>query len=371
MIKVEHLAKRYGNLQVLKDVNVVINKGDVISVIGPSGTGKSTFLHILNHLERQDGGNIYFEGESIDAPDYDITAMRRKMGMVFQDFNIFEHYSILDNVMLGPVKLLHMPPAEAKEKAMKLLGMVGLAGKARSFASELSGGQKQRVAIARCLSMDPEMILFDEPTSALDPTMVSEVLGVMRNLAQEGMTMVIVTHEMSFARDVSTRVFYMEGGYIYEEGTPEEIFDHPKREHTRQFINRIRSFEYKISETDYDLFDLLSKLEEFAKKNYFSVKMSNHVQHAVEESLQLLMDKEINKNLRAMMKTGGLTISVEYGQKNGSLTMRLSADESVKPLLPAVNDESLQMLMLKGITSSIQEDVEDGKTVATLNLLTH
>ena len=216
MIEIEHLRKDYGDLHVLKDVNATINQGDVISVIGPLGTGKSTFLRCLNLLERPDGGNIKIDGKSILDKNADVISLRRRMGMVFRSFNLFEHYSVLDNLLIGQMKLLHKSAEEAEERAMQLLHTVGLSGKAFSFPDELSGGQKQRVTIARCLSMEPEIILFDEPTSALDPTMVSEVLGVIHNLAETGMTMVIVTHEMDFAHDVSNRVFYMDQGEIYE-----------------------------------------------------------------------------------------------------------------------------------------------------------
>src|SRR5574344_2172790 len=241
MITVQHLRKRFGDLVVLKDINTEIKKGEVISIIGPSGTGKSTFLRCLNLLEQPTGGSILIDGENILDKKADRSKLRRKMGMVFQSFNLFEHLSIMDNLTIGPIKLLGKKKEEAEKRGMELLKMVGLADKYNYYPDQLSGGQKQRVAIARCLSMDPEIILFDEPTSALDPTMVSEVLGVIRQLAKEGMTMAIVTHEMNFAKDVSTRIFYMDEGIIYEEGDPKQIFDAPKNEKTRMFINRIRN----------------------------------------------------------------------------------------------------------------------------------
>lgn len=228
MIQIQHLEKKFGKLTVLKDVNIRIKRGEVISVIGPSGTGKSTLLRCLNLLEWPTSGSIIVDGEELlSANKVDAPKLRRKMGMVFQSFNLFDHLSVLENVCIGPIKLLGMSKVEATRRAMRLLKMVGMAEKARSMPAELSGGQKQRAAIARCLSMNPEIILFDEPTSALDPTMVSEVLSVIRTLAKQGMTMVIVTHEMSFARRVSTRVLYMDQGVIYEEGSPEEILTTP------------------------------------------------------------------------------------------------------------------------------------------------
>jgi polar amino acid transport system ATP-binding protein len=241
MIQVRNLSKHFGDLVVLKDVSADIQKGEIISVIGPSGTGKSTFLRCLNLLESPTGGSILIDGVPILTRGANVPKVRQKMGMVFQSFNLYAHLSVLDNLTLGPIKLLHKQRAEAERHALELLKLVGLAEKASAFPDELSGGQKQRVAIARCMAMEPEILLFDEPTSALDPTMVSEVLAVIRRLAREGMTMVIVTHEMDFARNLSSRVFYMDEGLIYEEGTPEQIFDHPCKEKTRAFINRIRS----------------------------------------------------------------------------------------------------------------------------------
>jgi len=239
MITISHLKKSYGNVHVLKDVNATVNKGDVISIIGPSGTGKSTFLRCLNRLETPDGGSIKVDGIEVTDPKCDISAVRRKMGMVFQNFNLFGNLTVLENVMAAPVDLLGKSREEAKAKALELLDRVGLKDKADALPDELSGGQKQRIAIARALAMDPEILLFDEPTSALDPTMVGEVLAVMRELAESGMTMLIVTHEMGFAHDVSTRVFYMDQGIVYEEGSPRDIFCTPKNPRTIDFISQV------------------------------------------------------------------------------------------------------------------------------------
>src|SRR5574344_2620621 len=370
MIEIKHLSKNYGDLHVLKDVNATIDKGDVISVIGPSGTGKSTFLRCLNLLERPDGGEIIVDGKSILDKKADITALRKRMGMVFQSFNLFEQYSVLDNLLIGQIKLLHRTPAEAKERAMSLLQDVGLANKYNAFPEQLSGGQKQRVAIARCLSMSPEIILFDEPTSALDPTMVSEVLGVIRNLAEKGMTMVIVTHEMNFADDVSNRVFYMDQGEIYEQGTPDEIFDSPKRELTRLFINKVRIFEYDIHNEGYDLYDMLGQIGEFAKKNYFSKKLTNNVLHTVEETLGLLFDRDVNDRVDDIIRSGGVKLSVEYGQKDGNTTVGFIVSDMIEHLMSDKWDGSLGEKMIKGMTSNISEKTEDGKTILTMKLLT-
>lgn len=238
MIKVEHLRKSFGGVPVLKDVNAEIEKGEVISIIGPSGTGKSTFLRCLNRLESPDGGTITVDGVEITDPRCDIAAVRRKLGMVFQNFNLFGNLNVLENVMAAQCDILGTPKDAAREKALELLSRVGLADKASALPDELSGGQKQRVAIARALAMDPEILLFDEPTSALDPTMVGEVLEVIRALAKTGMTMLVVTHEMRFARNVSTRVFYMDEGSIYEDGSPADVFERPARAKTRAFVSR-------------------------------------------------------------------------------------------------------------------------------------
>ena len=263
MISVKNLSKRFDDHWVLKDINAEIHKGEVISIIGPSGTGKSTFLRCLNLLERPTDGSIVIDGVNILQKGTDEPKLRRKMGMVFQSFNLFAHLTVLDNLTLGPMKLLGKSRQEAEAKAIELLKSVGVAEKQHQFPDELSGGQKQRVAIARCLAMDPEIILFDEPTSALDPTMVSEVLAVIRRLAKEGMTMAIVTHEMDFAKNVSSRIFFMDEGIIYEEGKPGDIFENPQKEKTRIFIQRIRKLNEKIISQDFDLYKLNANIELF------------------------------------------------------------------------------------------------------------
>jgi polar amino acid transport system ATP-binding protein len=239
MISVEHLRKEYPGVTPLKDVNTEINKGEIISVIGPSGTGKSTFLRCLNLLEMPTGGQIVLEGVDITDPKTNINLHRQKMGMVFQQFNLFPHMTVLRNMTLGPTKLLGMSKSEAEAKAMKLLERVGLADRANAYPSQLSGGQKQRVAIVRALAMDPDVMLFDEPTSALDPEMVGEVLEVMKQLAAEGMTMVVVTHEMGFAREVGTNVVFVDEGVIVEQGAPNEFFENPKHPRLKDFLSKV------------------------------------------------------------------------------------------------------------------------------------
>ena len=239
MIKVKNLHKKFDELEVLKGIDEHIRPGEVVVVIGPSGSGKSTFLRCLNQLETATEGEIYVDDELITDPKCDVNKVRQKMGMVFQQFNLFPHLTILENITLAPVMLNKMTKHPAKEKAMELLKRVGLEEKAEAYPVQLSGGQKQRVAIARALAMNPEIMLFDEPTSALDPEMVGEVLDVMKDLAESGMTMVIVTHEMGFAREVASRVIFMDQGIIMEHGTPEEVFTNPKNERTKLFLSKV------------------------------------------------------------------------------------------------------------------------------------
>ena len=239
MIDVKNLHKYFGSLEVLKGIDCHIDKGECVCVIGPSGSGKSTFLRCLNLLETPTKGDIVIDDMHLTEKNFGVDAMRKRVGMVFQHFNLFPHLTILENVTLAPIRHKMMTEEQAKEKAMDLLNRVGVGDKADNYPAQLSGGQKQRVAIARSLALSPEVMLFDEPTSALDPEMVGEVLEVMKQLAKEGMTMVVVTHEMGFAREVANRVFFMDGGGILEEGTPEQIFDHPQEERTKTFLSKV------------------------------------------------------------------------------------------------------------------------------------
>ena len=239
MIEVKDLKKSFGKLDVLKGITETIEDKEVVCVIGPSGSGKSTFIRCLNLLEEPTGGEVFLDGEKINDPKADIDKIRERMGMVFQSFNLFPHMSVKENITLAPIKVKGLSQADADKKAMDLLNMVGLADKADSFPGQLSGGQKQRVAIARALAMDPEVMLFDEPTSALDPEMVGEVLQVMKDLAANGMTMVIVTHEMGFAKEVADRVFFIDQGIIMEKGTPKDIFENPQNERTQSFLSKV------------------------------------------------------------------------------------------------------------------------------------
>ncbi|MDT2815797.1 amino acid ABC transporter ATP-binding protein [Vagococcus carniphilus] len=239
MINIKGLTKTFDKNEVLKGIDLTINQGEVVVVIGPSGSGKSTFLRCLNLLEEPTSGDIEFEGVNLVDKKTDINQLRQKMGMVFQSFNLFPHKTVLDNLTISPIKVKGESPESASKKALELLDRVGLKDKASSFPSQLSGGQQQRVAIARALAMNPDVMLFDEPTSALDPEMVGEVLAVMKDLAKEGMTMVVVTHEMGFAKEVADRVIFMADGFIAEEGTPDELFNHPKNPRTQDFLSKV------------------------------------------------------------------------------------------------------------------------------------
>jgi polar amino acid transport system substrate-binding protein len=304
IIRISHLKKSYENLDVLRDINADVHRGEVISIIGPSGTGKSTLLRCLNLLEQPTGGSIFVDGEDILVKGYPVHLMRQKMGMVFQSFNLFPHKTVLENVMLAPCQLLHEEPEKAREEGLALLRKVGLAEKADVYPTSLSGGQKQRVAIARALAMKPEILLFDEPTSALDPTMVGEVLSVIRQLADEGMTMLIVTHEMKFAHDVSTRLFFMYDGYIHEDGSPEQIFENPVHSATKAFIQRIRKEVFQIDGADFDFLGMHSAINAFCYKYGITEK---------QELAQQLTDKMLDDVMAAYRP---ITVRITHSEQS-------------------------------------------------------
>ena len=284
VITISHLKKAFPNATPLKDVNAVINRGDVISIIGPSGTGKSTLLRCIIRLETPTEGQIeVFSQQVTGVKPSQLGEVRRRMGMVFQSFNLFAHLTVIENIMLGPTELLGCSRQQAYERGMRLLASVGLAEKELNYPDELSGGQKQRVAIARTLGMQPEIVLFDEPTSALDPTMVGEVLAVIHGLAEQGLTMLIVTHEMKFARDVSTRVFYMDEGVVYEEGTPKQVFDHPKTDRCRAFVRRLKTLRLDIASKEFDFIGAAADIDRFARKQLLSARQSLKYQQIFEE----------------------------------------------------------------------------------------
>lgn len=356
MIKIEHLKKRYSDgVEVLTDVNARIEDGEIISIIGPSGTGKSTFLRCLNGLETATSGHIWIDDVDVLSPETSLSNVRLKMGMVFQNFNLFDHLSVLDNLMVGPIKLLGMSPKEAMEQARKLLSMVGLSAKESAFPSELSGGQKQRVAIARCLSMKPKVILFDEPTSALDPSMVTQVLGVIRNIAKSGITMLIVTHEMRFAKNISTRIFYMDQGVIYEEGTPEQIFDNPQKERTKAFINRVRIFEAVVEDRHTDLYSLVNDVIQFCVQFGIKGSMIDRIVHIVEELLIVCTEN-------TSVDTFGMELKLEYSESTEMLDMTISGPDTLASVLDDNSDSAeISFSIIKGYSDSFVRMVDNGR----------
>lgn len=349
MIEISHLRKEYAGVTPLADISTVISSGDVISIIGPSGTGKTTLLRCINLLDRPTGGKIVFDGEEITATGYDVTRARRKIGMVFQSFNLFDHLTVIENVMLGQVEILGRSRQEAYEKGMMHLKQVGLADRKMAYPSMLSGGQKQRVAIARALAMDPEIILFDEPTSALDPSMVGEVESVIRSLSESGTTMMIVTHDMSFARSICNRVFYLDEGIIYEEGTPEKIFDNPEKDRTRRFIRQLKVLGFKIDPVSYDVHHLYGQIDEFCLKNRLVEQTANKLRLVVEElCLQILIpgtDKcVIEGDIEFHAETGSVNIELKY--EGGKFD-------------PFNSDNKLAVKIIEGISDDREYDYDD------------
>ena len=353
IISVRHLSKSFGNVTPLVDVNCEIEKGEVISIIGPSGTGKSTFLRCINRLEDATGGEIMIDGVNILSKDADVNKLRQKMGMVFQSFNLFAHLMIIENIMLGPMDLLGVGKQEAYDEGMRLLRTVGLTEKAFSYPDELSGGQKQRAAIARTLAMKPDIVLFDEPTSALDPTMVGEVLSVIRQLAGEGLTMLIVTHEMKFAKDVSTRVFYMDEGVIYEEGAPADVFENPRKQRTRAFVKRLKTYEFETHTKDFDFLGVNSDLESFGVKQMLGPKQIRAAE---------LVFEELSMNLLAPAleaENPFLRFAVEYADTDG--TVFIEVDYGGGAFDPFENaDGDLAAMIVKKMTEDLAYSYADG-----------
>ena len=348
LIEVTHLRKEYPKVTPLMDVNFEVNPGDVISIIGPSGTGKSTLLRCLNLLEKPTSGTIVVDGDEITSPSYDATDVRKKMGMVFQSFNLFDNLNVLDNVCTAPIKLLNVPAEEARKQAMDLLERVGLADKAQSFAEELSGGQQQRVAIARAVAMHPKILLLDEPTSALDPTMIAEVLSVIKELVHNGMTMMIVTHEMRFARTVSNRVFYMDQGGVYEQGSPEQIFEHPTRERTRQFIRHLKTLRLSVDTASPDYLGTIAQLEHFAHDVALSPKTLRNVTLAFEE----LVFQCIAPAVRMQSIDLTIDVLVEHSESDDTLTMRITWGGV--PYNPLAQGDSLAISIVEKVTQQVE-----------------
>jgi len=321
LIEVKHLRKEYPNITPLKDVNATVDEGEVISIIGPSGTGKSTFIRCLNRLETPTSGSILVDGTDMCDPATDLPAMRRKMGMVFQNYALFGHKLVVENLMMAPMDLLGLSKQEAYDRALDLLETVGLRDKALSWPRELSGGQRQRVAIARGLAMDPKILLFDEPTSALDPQMVSEVLSVITRLAERGLTMLVVTHEMRFAKDASTRVFYMDRGELWEAGPPQQIFEHPQRQETHDFIFRVRSWKWDIDTLTPDLHAMEASIVQYCQRQFMGRRAAN--------ACQLLMEEMVFNQLLPLARAHNVAdpdIHVSVAAGEGGVDMVVDVD---------------------------------------------
>lgn len=372
MIEVCNLEKRYGETVVFADINAVIEDGEVVSVIGYSGAGKSTLLRCLNLMEHPTSGSILIDGEDILAPDADILHIRQKMGMVFQSFNLFDHLNVLDNLTLGPIKLLNMSRSEAEAEGMKLLQLVGMADRANFYPDELSGGQKQRVAIARCLAMKPKVLLLDEPTSALDPTMTSEVIGVIHRLAQEGMTMVIASHDMGLVRDVSKRVLYMDKGAICEQGSPEEIFEHPRNERTKAFILRTRSFNFTVANRNFDMYQLRAGIENFCDKHFLTRELRNKVVLLIEEALAICFDGETGERRDNILRQGpGIDIRIDYIEANHVLEVVFHTDAEIGGLLEQdADNDGISRMIINGLADIREEQGIDAGQTITMTLKT-
>lgn len=357
IIRVEHLSKSFGSLEVLRDVSLTVEEGECIVIIGGSGCGKSVFLRLLNLLEAPDAGRIIIGEDEITAKGANVNHIRQKMGMVYQGFHLFEHMDVLDNLTLAPIRLRGESREEAEQKAVELLKMVSLESRKHSMPSVLSGGQKQRIAIARCLAMEPQIMLFDEPTSALDPTMVGEVLATMRMLAKRGMTMIVVTHEMAFAREVGTRILYFDEHGIYEQGTPEDIFDHPKKPKTEAFIHKMKYFSQKIDRRDFDLMQLQGGIRSFAIKYGIGDKFAHRLQLCAEELIYEMLSGAVTED-----EAVKLDVSVSYSELDKSILLELtSAGREYNPFLAPEDDEAhLGITILRNVAKEITYTCHDG-----------
>ena len=351
MIRLEHIRKEYPGVVPLADESAEIRDGDVISVIGPSGTGKSTLLRCINMLEIPTSGRIWLDDTEITAPGCDLSKVRQKMGMVFQSFHLFSHLSVIENLMLAPIDLLGQSRQEAYDKGLELLKTVGLGDKAKSYPDQLSGGQKQRVAIARTLAMGPEIILFDEPTSALDPAMVGEVQAVIRELSRSGKTMMIVTHEMEFARSICNRVFYMDEGGIYEEGPPEQVFQNPVRERTRRFIRRLQILELVVDSRNYDFAAVESRIREHCTKQHLSPSLQNR--------LQLVFEELVHQQLVRGSGLSTIKLLVEIPQEQNSCTVTICYGGEKHNVLE--DADPLSRKVLEGLASELRHEWNEEK----------
>ena len=364
LIEFKGLCKSFGKLQVLQDVSLNVEEGERIAIIGGSGCGKSVFLRSLELLELPDKGQIFIDGQEITAPHADINQIRRKMGMVYQKFYLFSHMNVMDNLCLAPVKLLKTPRREAESLAMDWLSKVGLTSKAHAMPANLSGGQQQRIAICRSLMMNPKVLLFDEPTSALDPTMVGEVLAMIRMLTKNNMTMLIVTHEMNFAREVADRVLFFADGGIYEQGTPSEIFDSPKREKTIAFIHKLKYFSYEIRDRNFDLMALQGGIHNFAEKYGLSSRLTYRLELCCEELVY-----EFFAGCYAGSEGVKVDVNISYSEADGSTVLEILCEgKEFNPFTVDDDDVHLGVSMLNKTAKDISYTYTDGMNRVDITL---
>ena len=362
LIEVKGLKKSFGSLDVLKGIDLTVEQGERIAIIGGSGCGKSVFLRSLCLLEKPDAGQILIDGQEITAKGANVDQIRRSMGMVFQKFHLFSEMDVMDNLCLAPVRLKGMSRNEAEKKARELLGMVGLSSRAHAWPTVLSGGQQQRIAICRCLMMEPKVLLFDEPTSALDPTMVGEVLAVIRMLAKRDMSMLIVTHEMNFAKEVANRVLFFADGVIYEQGTPKEIFDHPQREKTIDFINKIKYFSFEIDRRDFDLMQLQGGIQTFGEKYGMEFWYIYRLQICCEELIYEMLDHCYSPGEAADMK-----LDVSYAEANHATNISITCGG--RPYNPfEQDDDGLGVTILKKMAFRMDYQWENGANRINIRL---
>ena len=353
LIDVQGLCKSFGKLEVLRDVNLSVSEGERIAIIGGSGCGKSVFLRSLELLEVPDSGQIFIDGSEITSRGADVNRIRRSMGMVYQRFNLFSHMDVMDNLCLAPVRLAGMSRQEAEARAMDWLAKVGLTSKAHALPLNLSGGQQQRIAICRCLMMQPKVLLFDEPTSALDPTMVGEVLAMIRMLAKHNMTMLIVTHEMNFAREVANRILFFADKGIYEQGTPSEIFDAPKKEKTIAFVRKLKYFAYEVRDRNFDLMAMHGGLRSFTEKYGLSSRLTYR--------LELCCEELVYEMLKAQDDPVKIDVEVSYSEADGSTTFILTSEgREFDPFTNEDDDVHLGVVMLKNTAKSVTHTYSGG-----------
>ena len=362
LLEVKNLRKSFGSSEIIKGIDLNVEKGERIAIIGGSGCGKSVFLRCLSLLETPTEGQVFIDGQEITAKGAKVDEIRRSMGMVFQKFHLFSEMDVMDNLCLAPTHLLGMSRADAEKKAMELLGQVGLAAHAHKWTNTLSGGQQQRIAICRCLMMDPKLILFDEPTSALDPTMVGEVLAVIRALAKRDMTMLIVTHEMNFAREVADRVLFFADGGIYEQGTPAEIFDAPKREKTVAFIRKIKYFSFDITDRQFDLMQLQGGIQSFGEKYGLAPKKINRLQICCEELIYEMLT-------HCYPAGGDVDMQLEVAYAESDQTTQITLDSGGAAYDPFHQDEDgLGVTILKKMASYLDYTRKEDRNLITINL---